>query len=133
MKNLLSTAKIPLASLLTALLLCVICLFLGESKIGSLLNTISGSIVMLLSIISYIYYVYVDKKINKIPQFCIATGLLVLLVEYISSVIFRINLNAHVSIAWCDTGISFLLFGALFKPVIKRISVALFKCIKKIY
>jgi len=77
--------------------------------------------------ILFLFFAFLAVDLKEDIRITICTGLLLILVEYISSVVYNINLNRYTSIAWNDIGMIFIICGLLrmfylakLKPLLRK-------------
>jgi len=103
--------KIPILSLTTSFAIAAMCCLIPTPKIGAIVISITGSFVIAFLLIAYIFISIIATWINDTTRYLFAVGVSLLLIEYIASIIFHINLNNFTSVAWNDCGNLFVSGG----------------------
>lgn len=99
------------ASLIFAIMLTMAGINIGKNGNGAEVTAATGILVILFAMIDYLYFAFFAIKLDKIIRTVMATGFLMILVEYISSVVYSVNLNINTSKFWCDAGVLLITLG----------------------
>lgn len=104
---------IVIASTICAFAFVIGGIFIGESGTGLQFTTATGTLVTFLTMVLFLYFCFLAVDLKKDIRIVMCTGLLLILVEYISSVVYNINLNRYTSITWNDIGMIFIIYSIL--------------------